>query len=178
MTIDPKAYSKLREASEAFNEIWQKTEDVVAQLHAAQRIVLDAENAIKKAESGEKVFHGLRLGELCDKLELLDPEARVMFDFCDCFPLANVGSYRGYYEDLAIRWSSFEPGKREPVKVSQIHDTLKIAIGNTYVGWKGGEFTMGKDSRVWVANSGDCHGTQIVEVKAAGSTIYFRTWMT
>ncbi len=175
--IDPKSYTKLHNAIESVREIWDKADTLLEQLRDGQRIVLEAENALKKAESGEKVFHGLRLGELIERLSALDPEARIMFDFCDCFPLADVDSYRGYYEDLAIAWSSYEPGKREPVKVSQLLDTLRGAVGSTYDGYKGGEFTMHDHSRVWVANSGDSHGTQIVDVYTAGSSIYFRTWM-
>lgn len=48
---------------------------------------------------------------------------------------ANPHSYRGYYEQVA-----FEPA--ENVTVESMLQAAKKALGSTYSGWKGGEFTM------------------------------------
>lgn len=176
MTIDTKASLKLLDAVNEAREVWGKTDVLVERLHEARRIVWEAEEAIKKAEAGEKVFHGLRLGELVEMLAPLEADACVMFDFCGCFPLPEVDSYRGYYEDLAIGWSEYEAGRFEPATVSQIYSTLSGAIGSTYGGWKGGEFTMRSDSRLWVSNPGSSSGVAIVGVTPAGKTVYLRTW--
>jgi hypothetical protein len=39
---------------------------------------------------------------------------------------------------------------------------LKGALGTTYGGYKGGDFTMYDDSPLWVANYGECSGTTIL----------------
>lgn len=62
-------------------------------------------------------------------------------------------SYRGYYEDLA-----FEP--KENVTVSEMLASAKSALGQTYDGWKGGEYEMVGCERVWLAWRG-CTGESI-----------------
>lgn len=57
-------------------------------------------------------------------------------------------SYRGYYDDLAF----------EPVENTTIGEMLvaaKSALGSTYFGYKGGEYTMREYTRVWLAEYGD-----------------------
>lgn len=61
---------------------------------------------------------------------------------------SNPHCYRGYYRDLA-----FEP--TENVKVKDMLAEAKSAIGQTFYGYKGGEFTMNGDTDVWLANHGD-----------------------
>ena len=43
-------------------------------------------------------------------------------------------------------------------KVKDLLAVLKIAQGNYFVGYKGGDFTMGKTTPVWVANYGTSSG--------------------
>jgi hypothetical protein len=58
-------------------------------------------------------------------------------------------SYRGYYAELA-----FEPAGWELGTVDDFMEELSEAIGSTYEGWKGGEFTMGLDTHVFLAYEG------------------------
>ena len=60
----------------------------------------------------------------------------------------NPHSYRGYYEDLA-----FEPA--ENVTVGEMLKCAKEALGQTFSGYKGGDYTMKKYTTVWLANYGD-----------------------
>jgi hypothetical protein len=56
-------------------------------------------------------------------------------------------SYRGYYTDLA-----FEPTTN--VTVAQMLKDARTALGSTYQGYKGGDFTMGEYSDCWLAEYG------------------------
>lgn len=57
-------------------------------------------------------------------------------------------SYRGYYEDLA-----FEPA--ENVTVASMLELAEGCIGRVFEGYKGGEYTMGEHSTVWLSQYGD-----------------------
>lgn len=57
-------------------------------------------------------------------------------------------SYRGFYEDVA-----FPP--KENVTVGEMLRSAKSAVGKTFEGYKGGEFTMSKSSYCWLAKRGD-----------------------
>lgn len=61
----------------------------------------------------------------------------------------NPHSYRGYYEELAV-----EP--KDNCKVSELIDILEEAYDNTYRGYKGGDYTMHGDCRVFIAYEGSC----------------------
>jgi hypothetical protein len=58
-------------------------------------------------------------------------------------------SYRGYYRDLA-----FEPARNVPL--SAMLSDARGALGATYQGWKGGDFTMHRYTDCWLAYEG--HG--------------------
>ncbi len=60
---------------------------------------------------------------------------------------ANPHSYRGYYEELAV-----EPA--EAVSVASMIQALESAKGETFYGWKGGEYLMGDTTGVWIAVEG------------------------
>lgn len=83
----------------------------------------------------------MSLDELIAALERLDPELVVPFGF------HNPHSYRGYYDELA-----FEPA--ENVTVGSMLDASRSALGTTYEGWKGGDFTMRGYTTCWLAEEG------------------------
>ena len=62
-------------------------------------------------------------------------------------------SYRGYYEDVA-----FEP--KADVTVAEMLASAKSALGQTFYGWKGGEYECLGSERVWLAWQG-CTGESI-----------------
>ncbi len=97
------------------------------------------------------------LGSLIDALKECAPGAEVQFDFCYIVP-TTLASYRGYYEDLALGWQDKGPTKT----VAGLIEQLEGAIGDTYEGWKGGDYTMHRGSSIWVANRGEAGGTAIV----------------
>ena len=138
------------------------------------------DNAVK-AERHEKLKTStqLTLGELILKLEPLSrtfvaydksiKDKRIRFDFASTFP-TGLSSWRGSYSELAIEWdcsgydTSFSKDS-SPMTLSSFIDLLKSAIGKEFTGWKGGEFTMGKNTPLWVSNPGNSDYTGIEDVK-------------
>lgn len=116
------------------------------------------------AELKPTEFGTTNLGTLMDALLLEADEARVQFDFCYLAP-TTLASYRGYYDHLAIGWTA---DFRDWPKVGDIVKRLKSAIGQTFDGWKGGEYAMDRDTPIWVANPGHTGSTGIIGVKRDG----------
>ncbi len=83
----------------------------------------------------------MTLEELIHALEWASPDLRVPLGF------ANPHSYRGYYTDLA-----FEP--EEDTTVREMLACAKSALGQTYSGYKGGDYTMSGYTDVWLAFHG------------------------
>lgn len=83
------------------------------------------------------------LSELIAALEKADPEQIVPLGFAD------PHSYRGYYDQVA-----FSP--RRPISVKEMLAAAKEALGSTYEGYKGGEYTMKEHTECWLAYYGEC----------------------
>lgn len=121
------------------------------------------------------IYDTATLGGLIAELERMPRDADVQFDFCYLRP-TKVDSYRGYYDHLALGWSDKSDGDRHWPPVSKVLAELKAAVGATFAGWKGGEYTMSENTPVWVANPGQTGGTGIVGVEREGeSTIVLVT---
>ncbi len=84
----------------------------------------------------------LGLGDLIARLEREDPTRILPLGF------TNPHSYRGDYYELA-----FEPVADIPV--GEMLAAARSALGATFQGWKGGDFTMGEHSGCWIAVEGD-----------------------
>ena len=117
----------------------------------------------------------LMLGEMILKLEAVGDKTKPLFiDLMDKRPMG-VDSWRGSYCELAIQTESMggyntdkvtfessygnsyetkELGKENPT-VQEWIEVLKEAIGKTFVGYKGGDFLMGKNTPVWLAEYGN-----------------------
>ncbi len=90
------------------------------------------------------------LGELILKLEAVqDKQKPVVFDF-GSHP-TDLGSWRGSYCELALGYTE---GVCPPA-LGRILDNCKAAFGETFQGYKGGDYVMGKATPVWVANYGE-----------------------
>lgn len=110
----------------------------------------------------------LTLGMLINKLEEVDSEKPIYFDFVYFAP-NGVHSYRGYYEELAIGYS-----KEKEVIVKDFLDLLKSSVGKYFTGWKGGEYNMGKDTPVWVSEHRESASTAVVDIEE-GDFVYIIT---
>lgn len=83
----------------------------------------------------------MTLGELIERLSREDATQAVPRGW------THPHSYRGYYEQLA-----FEPCGESTV--GGLLDVAKSALGQTYTGYKGGNYEMGEYTDVWLADYG------------------------
>lgn len=88
----------------------------------------------------------MTLGELIAALEQEPPDKVVAVGFAD------PHSYRGYYHDVA-----FEPLRN--TTAGAMLAAARAALGATFDGWKGGQYTMTRRTDVWLAVQGDCGET-------------------
>jgi hypothetical protein len=118
----------------------------------------------------------LTLGELLALLKDIptkrgDDAVTIEFDFGTAYP-TGFSSWRGSYAEIAINYalSGYDDweGKDAQFDHKDLADFVKElegAIGKTYTGWKGGEFTMTADTPVWVANDGNVGNTGVIGIK-------------
>lgn len=90
----------------------------------------------------------LGLGDLIARLEREDPARVLPIGFAD------PHSYRGYYEQLA-----FEP--RRNIAIGDMLEAARSALGTTYEGYKGGEYTMADWTTCWIAHEGSTSDNMI-----------------
>lgn len=92
----------------------------------------------------------MQLGELIKRLESANQEQEVKIGF------HNPHSYRGYYSELGLCATS-------NVTVEYMLSELKSALGSTYEGWKGGDFTMDEYVDCYLVDEEGCSGEMIGE---------------
>lgn len=107
----------------------------------------------------------MKLGELISALEQCDPSETVVFDFPWFIP-GELDSCRNDYAELALDYAKDEYDNRPTVADFLAH--CKETDGKTLTGYKGGNFRMDRNTRVWVANCGETtetilHGVKILE---------------
>lgn len=90
----------------------------------------------------------LGLDDVIAALEAEDPDRVLPIGF------NNPHSFRGDYAQLA-----FEPALN--IKVGEMLDAARSALGTTYQGWKGGDFTMHGSTECWIAEEGRGSDNQI-----------------
>lgn len=102
----------------------------------------------------ERAETQMTLGKLIDCLSAI-PDTEEVPNIC------SPHSYRGYYSDLAFE-------QHEGVRrVSELLDECRAAMGEVFIGYKGGEFIMGRNTPVWIAEYG-CTGKRLMEISPAG----------
>jgi hypothetical protein len=100
----------------------------------------------------------MTLGVLIDALSKMDADKNITFDFGG-FYAHRVQSWRGAYEELAIGYAKY--GESGAQTVGELLARLTAAVGATYEGWKGGDYTMERSTPLWVANPGESTNTVI-----------------
>lgn len=95
----------------------------------------------------------MRLGQLIAILEMTPPEWHV--EFSDGTPPGEFASWRGVYAQLTLC-----PGK-EPVTVGELLAAAVAADGGEFYGYKGGYFTMDRNTPVWSDRWGSAAGRGI-----------------
>ena len=98
---------------------------------------------------------------LISLLEAQPQDNIINFDFCRAVP-SKIDSSRGSYNELAL---GFDFQHRN---VSDVLKMCKDAVGETYYGYKGGEYKMDKTTPVWVDNYGEWTSTKITGIYDLG----------
>ena len=110
----------------------------------------------------------MTLGEFIRALQRQDEDEPVKFDFVHFGP-TTLASYRGYYDQLALGYEECGRMRRDMQydypKVKELIAHCEAAIGKTYTGWKGGDYTMDERTALWVANPGESGSTGIINVE-------------
>ncbi len=110
----------------------------------------------------------LSLGSLIAALERVPPEAPVQFD-AGCAP-CRPHSYRGYYEDLAFATTT------SALTAGKFLATLKDEVlDKPFTGYKGGGFTMGETTPLWVSEYGSASSIAIVGVSMVDGKVVLIT---
>lgn len=76
------------------------------------------------------------------------------------FPAApeDIDSYRGFYDHLAIGIDS----ESKYTSAVDFLSTLKEAVGKTFTGYKGGDYTMNRNTPLWIDDYGDCSSCAVI----------------
>jgi len=83
----------------------------------------------------------MTLGEYIEILEKLNKRTKVRYG------LGNPHSWRGSYDEI-----TFEVV--ENTTIGKMLKEAKSAVGTTYTGWKGGDFTMKKNTQINIDRKG------------------------
>lgn len=116
----------------------------------------------------------MRLGQLIEALEIIAKKPKgeyglpgkdrgVRFEMYSIVP-THLMSYRGYYDQIAVGYD-MEDRPQETVTVEVFLALCKKALGQIFTGYKGGDFVMTADTKVWVANYGHCDGLVLDHVE-------------
>lgn len=120
-------------------------------IHVMQALI----NGLGAEWQRERAETQMTLGEMVDALKLMPSEKEIN-------GLGDLNSYRGYYVDLA-----FEPTS-EPEPAGTLLARCKEAMGEVFVGYKGGDYVMGANTPLWLADYGSC-GDKIISIRDDGS---------
>lgn len=106
----------------------------------------------------------MTLGEMKERLENFNSEAKIIYDFGGYVP-SEPDSYRGYYEQLAFGIEDSNSYTSLP-NVGDVLKWINEALdGKVFVGYKGGNYKMTADTPVWASNYGNNSHTAIVNIK-------------
>ncbi|QRE76518.1 hypothetical protein [Methylobacterium aquaticum] len=107
----------------------------------------------------------ITLGALIDALDRAEQDEMIRYDFGGFLPVRPV-SYRGFYDHLAIGFVEHHDAEGL-LKVADLLAACRTADGATFQGYKGGSYTMNRDTPLWAANYGASTDTAIVGLKRA-----------
>jgi hypothetical protein len=123
-------------------------------------------DALGEAGRNTRKNYHLTLGDLAKGLADAPTPLPVVYDVGGS-PF-DPGSYRGYYADLAF------DSKDSSVSAGELLAEAQGAIGKTFTGYKGGDFTMDADTPLWRANYGHC-GRAIIGMSVEADKIILHT---
>ena len=137
-----------------------------------------------------EVFKGtdnqFTLGELINAIEKCgvkrdrDGEPKtIVFDFGSAQPTI-IASWRGAYNEMALGYelSGYDVQDSNQVDAERFLNYLKLTIGETFEGWKGGDYIASEDCPLWVANPGNNSNSVIIGIYDAGYELVLLTGYT
>lgn len=118
----------------------------------------------------------IRLGKLIDLLEAVEKkDSEVYFDFCNVFP-TGIDSWRGIYAELALSYENAgRHDDKTPLTVTKLLEILNKANGETFMGYKGGDYVMSRETPISVDNYGQATSTMVVGVIDEGYKVVILT---
>lgn len=123
-------------------------------------------NAMNKAGREERAGYHITLGQLIKITGGLDDDVLVKFDIGG--GPTHPHSYRGYYTDLAF-------AQGEPVAALGLLLALKEECPDKiFFGYKGGDYVMGENTPLWVAEYGSC-GRAIIDFGTEDGALVLKT---
>ena len=112
-------------------------------------------NPKPERENPMKTYKAMKLGELIAALEELGETPIEQ--------LHSPDSYRGYYNELGFELST------SMVAASINAGTARLCVGQTFQGYKGGDYTMTEHTPVWIHQYGTTAGSgRIVGIRVRG----------
>lgn len=102
----------------------------------------------------------MTLGKLIAALSAMPPDAQIA-------AIQNAHSYRGYYSDLAFELPQSQSDK---LTVAEVLQMCRDCMGQVFEGYKGGDFVMGANTPLWIADYGCC-GSKLIGVNPDGTLI-------
>lgn len=117
----------------------------------------------------------MTLGELIAALETLPPDAHIEYD--DGSFVGSFDSWRGAYRELTLipeynySWTNY---------VKNVLREARAAVGHTFQGYKGGDFTMSEETAVWADEYGIYQSRAIIGIEppsTLSNTYIIRTWV-
>lgn len=101
----------------------------------------------------------MTLGELIDALKSFPKDYLVFIKPYDLVPI-EFDSYRGYYDQLALNYDI-----NGSCTVEKLLKLAKQSVNKTFIGYKGGEFVMTKNTPVWISNYGNTSNMLLTKVE-------------
>ena len=102
----------------------------------------------------------MTLGELIDTLKSFPKDYLVFIKPYDLVPYGFT-SYRGYYDQLALEYDI-----EGHCTVEKLLKLAKQSVNKTFIGYKGGEFVMTKNTPIWISNYGNTSNILLTKVES------------
>lgn len=101
----------------------------------------------------------MTLGEFIKQLEKIPKNYLVFIKPYDLIP-QDFDSYRGYYDQLALNYDI-----NGSCTVEKLLKLAKQSVNKTFIGYKGGEFVMTKNTPIWISNYGNTSSILLTKVE-------------
>lgn len=108
-------------------------------------------DSLSKRLKDKRYHNKYNLGQFISDLSKYPEDAEVIIYPFYLYPI-DFDSYRGYYEDLALSYSTNPEHK---LTAGELLQKAKECINKNFSGYKGGSFQMDKNSIIWLANYGE-----------------------